>query len=123
MSISVVLPTVVKIKRSKGVIVQDCDVYIGRQMNMGGWRLPKSYWYNPYPLKSCKDIDDCLQKYRIYLIDLFYEDKEIFIERLRALSGKRLGCWCKIKASDKCHGDIIVEFFQKLIIDGRKDIE
>ena len=47
------MTTVVKIKRSQGVIVQDCDVYIGRACNQGGWNLPESIWKNPYTISRC----------------------------------------------------------------------
>ncbi|KAI8847095.1 hypothetical protein BC829DRAFT_397178 [Chytridium lagenaria] len=43
---------VVCMKRQNGVIVQDCDVYIGRAMYMGGWRLAKSIWFNPFQVKT-----------------------------------------------------------------------
>ena len=33
------MTSVVRIRRHKGKIVQDCDVYIGRNMYMGGWQL------------------------------------------------------------------------------------
>jgi hypothetical protein len=33
---------VVKLKRKNGIIIQDCDVYIGRSCFMGGWKLQKS---------------------------------------------------------------------------------
>lgn len=44
--------SIVHLKRSNGVVVQDCDVYIGRACNMGGWRLSQSKWYNPYTVSS-----------------------------------------------------------------------
>lgn len=44
------LTRVVRLKRSKGKIIQDCDVYIGRACNRGGWNLPTSKWANPFPL-------------------------------------------------------------------------
>lgn len=81
---------VVKIKRSKGQIVQGCDVYIGRQCNMGGWRLPKSKWANPFTIKSCGSAEQAVEKYRQYVKN----NKEL-MSSLHELAGKTLGCWCK----------------------------
>ena len=39
---------VVRMRRHKGYVVQDCDVYIGRECRRGGWDLPASKWANPY---------------------------------------------------------------------------
>ena len=97
------LPTVVHLKRKGGVVVQDCDVYIGRACNMGGWRLPQSYWYNPYSVKQY-GRDDALRRYREYVVQL-----PNFKERLAELGGKRLGCWC---SPEPCHGDILVELYR-----------
>ena len=41
---------VVHLKRRGGVVVQDCDVYIGRRCQQGGWDLPHSPWANPFKL-------------------------------------------------------------------------
>lgn len=38
--------TVVRLRRSKGQVVQDCTLYIGRACYRGGWTLPQSKWYN-----------------------------------------------------------------------------
>lgn len=80
------------------------DVYIGRG----------SYWGNPFPIDESKGdtrevvIAKCYEHYR----NLYRQDPQRFIIELKALSGKRLGCFCKPKA---CHGDIIVIIFNKLI--------
>src|SRR4029077_4234214 len=81
--------TVVKIQRSKGVIVQDCDIYIGRAINRGGWGLPASKWRNQF---------DYLVKYINHLYD------SDLVNDILELDGKRLGCWCK---PARCHGDIL----------------
>ena len=48
----------VKLKRSKGIIVQDCDIYIGRSMNMGGWKLPQSKYANQFTIKNSGSVDN-----------------------------------------------------------------
>ncbi|MNE86195.1 hypothetical protein D3C80_1832720 [compost metagenome] len=34
---------------------------------------------------------------------------------LHELEGKTLGCWCKNKPTDACHGDVLVELVQKYV--------
>lgn len=35
--------------------------------------------------------------------------RKIILESLHELKGKTLGCWCKVKPTDFCHGDIYIE--------------
>jgi len=57
------LAIVVHLPRSKGKIVQDCDIYIGRVCNMGDWKLSQSKWHNPYSVKQYGQ-DDALDRYK-----------------------------------------------------------
>ncbi len=95
--------TVVKLKRSKGEIVQGCDVYIGRRINMGGWSLPDSKWANPYKLKE--HGENTLVLYEQYLCS-----RPDLLASLHELKGKVLGCWCKIKGYEPCHGDVLIKY-------------
>ncbi len=99
--------TVVCLKRKNGKIVQDCDIYIGRKINMGGWNLPQSKWANPYKIKDIESIDKCLQLYEEYI-----RSNKILMMSLSELQGKTLGCWCKPK---KCHGDILIKLLKELV--------
>jgi hypothetical protein len=90
--------TVVHIKRRDGKVVQDCDVYIGRAWNRGGWNLEQSKWHNPF---KGVDRDTMLTKYEAHV-----RSKPDLMEALGELKGKRLGCWCK---PEKCHGDVLVK--------------
>lgn len=76
---------VVHLKREKGKIVEDCDVYIGRQWKKGGWDLEESKWHNPYQIKRgyC-DRDQCLEKYKNYV-----SQNETLMSELHELKGKR----------------------------------
>ncbi len=98
-------PTVVHLRRLKGKIVQDCDVYIGRACNMGGWKLNQSKWHNPYSVKQY-GRDGALNRYKTYI----ESNTHNLLNDLHELTGKRLGCWCK---PSRCHGDILRELFQK----------
>lgn len=65
----------------------------------------KTKWGNPYKMKSEKDRDGVILKYREYMvrqIDLGI----ITLEELAGLHGKYLVCHCKPKP---CHGDVLKE--------------
>jgi hypothetical protein len=96
---------VVRIRRKNGEIVVGCDVYIGRECNMGGWKLRKSIWHNPFSVKEY-GRDKVLEKYENYI----RRDKYL-MARLYRLKGKTLGCWCK---PEKCHGDILIKLINEL---------
>src|SRR5687767_6987717 len=106
------LPVVVCIKGKKDTWGNGPnDLYIGRAMYMGGWKLPQSKWHNPFKMKDYNnDINQVLGLYRDY-----FEKNQILINDLHELGGKRLGCWCKVKGHESCHGDILVELYQKYI--------
>jgi len=59
---------VVRIRRSNGRIVQDCDVYIGRACYSGGWKLRQSKWYNPYTRRNCSFAKEALARYKELVI-------------------------------------------------------
>ena len=124
-------PTVI---RMKGILnfngareseIEDV-VYIGRNLNMGGWRLKKSKWHNPYKVGVDGDIDEVLIKYENYLKTKIYDkndskmygviEGEFLMDDLEELNGKILGCWCKKKGYEKCHGDILVKVFNEKFI-------
>ena len=94
---------VVNIKKKK------CDVYIGRGSIFG----------NPYthlPIGNTKaqvqveSREAAIEEYRKYFYHRIETDQNFLDEVLR-LKDKILGCYCSPK---KCHGDIIVEFLEKL---------
>jgi hypothetical protein len=90
----------VKIMRRNGSVVQDCDIYIGRACNMGGWRLPQSKWHNPYSAKQY-GREAC-----IVLFEQYIRNTKHLIEALPELRGKTLGCWCHPQS---CHGDVLIK--------------
>jgi hypothetical protein len=54
--------SVVNIKGRSNRDIKPDEVYIGRQINMGGWHLCKSKWCNPYSVKDY-GRDEALRKY------------------------------------------------------------
>ena len=56
---------VVRIQRRQGVVIQGCDVYIGRRYTLGGWDLPGSKWANPCKvgMPGIPDVASAVLKY------------------------------------------------------------
>jgi hypothetical protein len=100
------MTSVVRIRRHKGEIVQDCDVYIGRNMFMGGWQLRRSIWANPFTVKECGSAEKACEKYEKWI-----RTQPELLERLPELRNKVLGCWCKPGA---CHGDVLVRLLEEI---------
>ncbi len=90
---------VVRIRMRRGQVVQGCDVYIGRQMTMGGWNLARSMWANPFAMSATVDRAEACRLYEDWI-----KSQPHLMARLSELQGKKLGCWCKPKP---CHGDVL----------------
>ena len=103
-------PTVVRIRRKGGVVVQDCDLYIGRAINMGGWSLKDSKWRNPFK-KNKESSENILEKYEKHVRETG------LINDIRELDGKRLGCWCTNSEENPdayvCHGNVLVKLWRE----------
>lgn len=97
---------VVRIQRKGGQIVQNCDVYIGRQCSMGGWNLSQSKWHNPFTVKEYGSAELVCIKYEQYI------RSSKLINDIEELRGKTLGCWCK---PSPCHGDILTKILNERI--------
>ena len=84
-------PTVVHLRRKGGAVVVGCDVYVGRAMYQGGWRLPTSKWANPFRMKEETPTERTrvLTAYREHV-----ESRPELLAALPELAGKSLGCWC-----------------------------
>lgn len=92
------IPIVLNIKGTKDN--PQHDVYVGRQCYMGGWKLNKSKWHNPYG-----------PKYGDQAISLFVEyfnKQEELIKALPELKGKKIGCWCIPKP---CHATTLQNMY------------
>jgi hypothetical protein len=91
-----------KLIEAKTIVVnitkEEYDVYIGRP----------SKWGNPFKTPRDGTRDECVAKYREWIIN-----QPNLMAEVRALRGKRLGCFC---APRKCHGDILAA-----LADGESD--
>ena len=101
---------VVRLQRKGGQVVQSCEVYIGRRWTMGGWNLPQSKWANPYSVRKAGSAAEAV---RLYEEEHLSKRLDLMAE-LGELRGKTLGCWCKKKPSDPCHGDVLVRLVNAL---------
>lgn len=77
------------------------DVYIGRG----------SKWGNPFTHKQgtkakwvVNSVEEAVQKY----VEWLYNQEDLLAD-IYELRGKILGCWCKIKGDELCHGDVLAE--------------
>lgn len=104
--------------RKPQVVYEDRDeVYIGRQINMGGWHLPKSKWANPYKITPEMPREKVLEEYRKYV-----RDNPLLMNSLHELKGKTLCCWCYPSNLQNppiipwCHGDILMDLVKAHVI-------
>ena len=100
-------PSVVRISMKAGLVVQDCDVYIGRACFRGGWKLKQSKWHNPYSVKKY-GLKECIKMYEEHI-----RSRPDLLSSLSELEGKTLGCWCKKSPLDPCHGDVLIKLVQQ----------
>ena len=78
------------------------DVYIGRP----------SRFANPFLIGPDGTREDVIEKFREYVLA---QPSMLKIIR-RQLRGKRLGCWC---APKPCHGDVLAEIADSMVMEGR----
>ena len=95
-------PQVVHLKKEKGKIVQDCDVYIGNEISNSSWQLTESKWHDPYHTRWDLLPSQRLQKYKVYIMNNPY-----LVKSLEELRGKHLGCLCK--SQEYCYGNVLVD--------------
>jgi len=76
------------------------DVYIGRAKGDGG------IFGNPFVIGKDGDREEVLRRFKAYFLERVERDPG-FREKVLALRGKRLGCFCAPLA---CHGRIIADY-------------
>ncbi|MCL4296246.1 MAG: DUF4326 domain-containing protein [Anaerolineae bacterium] len=96
------------------VHVDDPDgygVYIGRANRTRG--LKASIWQNPFKVGHDGAREQCITWYEERLRALLFgKEADEWQAALRALQGKRLGCWC---APRPCHGHVLVRLLTELL--------
>lgn len=94
-----------KMTKVVNIRLEDYDVYIGC-----AGHGQNGYFGNPIRLQPGASRGSTLEQYRKYFYKRLEQDP-IFKERIHALKGKILGCFCKPRP---CHGDIIKEYLDTL---------
>lgn len=107
------MTSVVRIRRKNGIIIQDCDLYIGRRMSQGGWNLPQSKWANPFKIS-----DECSRAESLKKFEAYVRSRSDLMNSLHELEGKRLGCWCvysveKDVREEMCHGQVLIRLLKE----------
>ena len=82
------------------------DIYIGRG----------SEWGNPFIINKHGGRDEVIRRYEDIMRERLEKEPELK-NKLLALKGKVLGCWC---APKKCHGDVLVKLIQELCVQNQK---
>ncbi len=103
--------------------MQDPDnVYIGRKgvVFIDNVRYPPedSIWANPYKIKDYVDDEhdeDAARKIVLKKYRKDIEKNQELLDRLPELRGKTLGCYCDKNKGEDCHGDILVELYNKYV--------
>nr|QBK92664.1 MAG: protein of unknown function DUF4326 [Pithovirus LCPAC401] len=112
------IPVPVRIKIKGGVIIQDCDVYVGRRCTMGGWNdVPQvakgnAKWCNPFkgPLG--------VEKYDSYIRNSIKSDPTMVTD-LKSFGGKTLGCFCNNQGTidnPLCHATVIAKIYSEMFV-------
>ena len=70
------------------------DVYIGRP----------SKWGNPYKIGRDGTRAEVIAKYEEWV-----RRRSDLMAALPELQGRVLGCWCKVRGHEPCHGDVLAE--------------
>jgi len=83
---------------------EEYDVYIGR-----AGKGQDGYFGNPFKIDKNTTRELAISKFEIYFYERLSKDDN-FKNKILALKGKRLGCFCSPKP---CHGDIIVDFLER----------
>lgn len=103
-------PSLVRIKRTRGEIIQPCDLYISKECCASGWMLSQSKWYN-------REAANDPEEYISYL-----KSKDELCGSMFELVGQSLGCWCSGTKAKSCHGKVLIgetkkflkEYFEKV---------
>lgn len=91
--------------RAVNVKQENYDVYIGR-----AGHGQSGYYGNPIKRNYDERPGSTLARYKKYF-DARLQTDPLFKERIKALKGLKLGCFCK---PNPCHGDIIAAYVNSL---------
>ena len=91
------------------------DEYIGRAAMRANvprcWH--RSIWANPFREGGDISRQGTIDLYESLMRERLARSPRFWTRQLRALRGKRLGCWCKPLP---CHGDVLVKLFKEFCL-------
>jgi hypothetical protein len=70
--------------------------------------LEESPWHNPFTVKACGSAEEAVMRYERYILN-----NPLLMDRLPELRGNVLGCWCKKKGHEPCHGDVLMKLINQ----------
>lgn len=78
------------------------DHYLGRPFVFGN---PFSHKEGALAIFKVDTVEEAVAKYREWILN----QPELIIRVKRELKRKVIGCWCKVKGNEPCHGDVLLE--------------
>ncbi len=92
----------VRMRKVRGNIYQDYDVYVGYRIDNPSWRLPESKWHNPF---EEEELPLRLALYKKHIL----ETADLRDAMPNELFGRRLGCLCDGVGQGSCHADVLAD--------------
>ena len=89
---------------------------MGREFQGRGRRfLAASRWQNPFRIRDCRDVHECIDRFRAHLLS----DVNLY-SALGELEGKRLLCHCARGAP--CHADVLIHEFVAKYVSAQSEV-
>lgn len=110
-------------KESSNLVVhckrEPYQIYIGRERTKYHFGNPFSHKENSLAEVTVETAEDACEQFRKWVEgedwkELDQERRQWILDNLKYLKGKTLGCWCKVKGHEFCHGDVLVELVNKI---------
>ncbi len=112
------MPIPVRIRIKGGVVIQDCDVYVGRRCTMGGWNnvtqvaKGNARWCNAFKGSFA------IEKYESHIRDSIKSDPTMITD-LKSFGGKTIGCFCNNQGTINnplCHATVIAKIYSEMFL-------
>ena len=103
-------PVCVRLRKFKGKVYQDADVYIGDRSK--SWGLRKSVWDNPFTCLIDEDGGDPTRSHAMY--KRYVQQSPFLRDLLPSLLGCRLGSFCEDQSHS--HGHVLAELIDDQLV-------
>lgn len=88
----------------------DNNIYIGTGCIVKGYRIKNSKFMNPFKVYYDGTRDEVMGKYREHILSEL-KNGRVYIEELRGLKGKNLGCFCE---GIECHAEELLRMIDDI---------